>query len=294
LEDAQFNTRLGNSVLTNLTNAGVFNAGGGYAALSRVTSGSYNTAFGADALNKITTGSYNIALGQYAGSSLAATATNNIDIGNVGGANDSGVIRIGTQTGANNQTATYIAGINNSRVTGSPVFVTSSGQLGVLASSERYKTDIRSLEADTVKLTALRPVTFHLKTEPSGTLQYGLIAEEVDKVYPELVIRDADGTIQGVRYDELAPLLLSAYERDHRVLVEQQQQLAAQAEVLAAQAAALTAAQAQVTSLQAQMADVVALKQELAELRRLAEALAALRGVGGVEAEPVKQLAGSP
>jgi hypothetical protein len=87
--------------------------------------------------------------------------------------------------------------------------VTSSGQLGVLASSERYKTAITPMGENTKKLEQLRPVSFHLKTDPKGAVQYGLIAEEVDKVYPELVIRDDTGKIQGVRYDELAPMLLN-------------------------------------------------------------------------------------
>jgi hypothetical protein len=98
-------------------------------------------------------------------------------------------------------------------VTGSAVFITSSGQLGVLASSERYKTEIAPMGAGTEKLQELRPVSFHLKSEPNGPVQYGLIAEEVAKVYPELVIRDDKGKIQGVRYEELAPMLLNEVQK---------------------------------------------------------------------------------
>jgi hypothetical protein len=87
--------------------------------------------------------------------------------------------------------------------------VTATGRLGVLASSERYKTAIAPMGSNTTKLERLRPVTFHLKTDPKGALQYGLIAEEVAKVYPELVIRNESGWIDGVRYDELAPMLLN-------------------------------------------------------------------------------------
>jgi trimeric autotransporter adhesin len=90
-----------------------------------------------------------------------------------------------------------------------------------LASSERYKTGITSMKADTEKLQQLRPVMFHLKTEPDGSVQYGLIAEEVNKVYPELVVRDEAGHIQGVRYEELTPMLLSEVQQQH---VELQQQ----------------------------------------------------------------------
>ena len=102
-----------------------------------------------------------------------------------------------------------IAGIESSKVTGSAVYVTTTGRLGVLASSERYKTAIEPMGANTAKLSQLRPVTFKLKTDAEGTRQYGLIAEEVDRVYPELVIRDEAGKVQGIRYDELAPMLLN-------------------------------------------------------------------------------------
>jgi hypothetical protein len=125
-------------------------------------------------------------------------------------AGESGIIRIGTPS---TQITTYIAGIENAKVTGSPVYVTASGQLGVLASSERYKTAIAPMGAETEKLQELRPVSFHLKSDPRGAVQYGLIAEEVAKVYPELVIRDQAGTIQGVRYDELAPMLLNEVQK---------------------------------------------------------------------------------
>jgi hypothetical protein len=94
-----------------------------------------------------------------------------------------------------------------------------------LASAERYKTAIAPMGRRSEKLLQLRPVTFHLKAEPRGALQYGLIAEEVAKVYPELVTRDETGEIDGVRYDELAPLLLNEVRR-------QQERLAAQAREL--------------------------------------------------------------
>ncbi len=104
--------------------------------------------------------------------------------------------------------------------------MTSAGQLGVLGSSERYKTDITPLGPRTEKLQQLRPVSFHLKTDPRGTLQYGLIAEEVAKAYPELVIRDGAGKIQGVRYDELAPLLLNEVQQQQHKLAAQDAKLA--------------------------------------------------------------------
>jgi hypothetical protein len=175
---------------------------------------------------------------------------------------ESEVIRIGT---AGTQTKTFVAGIENSKVTGAAVYVTSSGQLGVLASSERYKTAIAPMGANTQKLQQLRPVTFHLKTDPEGAVQYGLIAEEVDKVYPELVIRDDQGKIQGVRYDELAPMLLNEMQK-------QQQKLAAEDATLKLQAdkfAALT------VKTEEQSAEIRGLKTQLAELNDLTQELRA-------------------
>jgi len=133
------------------------------------------------------------------------------------------VIRIGTE---NTQTAAYIAGISGAQVTGAAVYVTSSGRLGVQASSERYKTAIAAMGAHTDRLQELRPVSFHLKSDPDGALQYGLIAEEVDKVYPELVIRDQSGKIQGVHYEELAPMLLNEVQRQQAAIVELRKQVA--------------------------------------------------------------------
>jgi phage shock protein A len=106
-------------------------------------------------------------------------------------------------------------------LTGSEVVITSTGELGVHVSSERFKTAIAPMGSTTAKLGQLRPVTFKLKSDAIGARQYGLIAEEVAKVYPELVIRDESGRIDGVRYDELAPMLLNELQK-------QQQKIAAQ------------------------------------------------------------------
>jgi hypothetical protein len=172
--------------------------------------------------------------------------SNDIDIGNQGVAGESGTVRIGS---AGNQVATYIAGIENAKVTGSAVYVTAGGQLGVLASSERYKTAIAPMGTDTEKLQRLRPVSFHLKSDPKGAVQYGLIAEEVAKVYPELVIRDAAGKIQGVRYDELAPMLLNEVQKQQRIN-------AAQADQNNAQAAKIALLEQQLGGIQAALVDL--------------------------------------
>ena len=120
----------------------------------------------------------------------------------------------------------FVAGIESTKVTGNAVYVTAGGKLGVLASAERYKTAIESMGSNTDKLLRLRPVTFHLKNEPNGAVQYGLIAEEVNKIYPELVIHDEAGAIQGVRYDELAPMLLNEVQKQQAQLRDVKQQVA--------------------------------------------------------------------
>ena len=189
----------------------------GYGALYHNTTGSNNSVQGFCALKSNTTGSNNIAIGEYAGQNLT-TGGSNIDIGNNGVAGESAIIRLGSPAA---HVAAYIAGVSNAKVTGSTVYITSTGQLGVLASSERYKTGIESMGSNSKKLQQLRSVSFHLKTNPAGAVQYGLIAEEVAKVYPELVIRDDAGKIEGVRYEELAPLLLNEVQQQQHKLARQ-------------------------------------------------------------------------
>jgi len=144
-------------------------------------------------------------------------------------------LRLGTQgvsgvQGSGILTA-YVAGVASSQVTGSAVYITSSGQLGVMASSERFKTDVKTIADSSDKLSQLRPVTFTLKADSQRTLQYGLIAEEVAKIFPEMVIHGADGQIDGVRYEELTPLLLRELQVQQgkiRELERRQNQLSAQ------------------------------------------------------------------
>jgi len=214
-----YNTATGNYAL--LYSTGNYNTATGANALVADTTGSNNTALGYRALANNASGTNNIGVGFNSGDSLSGS--NNIDIGNEGVADESGIIRIGT---AGTQKHTFIAGISNSQVTGSAVYVTSAGKLGVLASSERYKISIASMGKDFERLQRLRPVTYHLKTDPHGAIQYGLIAEEVAQVFPELVIHDQSGRINGIRYEELAPLLLNEVQQQHQQLMQQQQKLA--------------------------------------------------------------------
>ena len=173
------------------------NTGVGENALSSLNTGLANTAVGVGALEKNTEGSKNTALGFRAGINLI-TGDDNIDIGNEGVAAESSTIRMGT---AGTHTRTFIAGITGVTVSGGiPVLIKSNGQLGTTTSSRRFKKDIRDMADATRDLMKLRPVLFIYKNDSSNTPQYGLIAEEVAEIYPELVVHSADGQIETVRY----------------------------------------------------------------------------------------------
>jgi hypothetical protein len=194
--------------------AGNHNTAMGYFALVGNTTGDSNTATGYDALLNNTTGANNIALGNFAGSNLT-TGNNNIDIGNLGVAGEANTIRIGTQE---TQTATYIAGISGVGVTGVAVKVNAAGQLGVGVSSQRFKEEIKPMDTASEAILGLKPVTFRYKKEldPEGTPQFGLVAEQVEKVNPDLVARDAEGKVYTVRYDAVNVMLLNEFLKEHR------------------------------------------------------------------------------
>ena len=161
------------------------------------------------------------------------TGSNNIHIGNLGLPADTALIRIGTQ---GTQTATFIAGISGVPVAGVPVMVDGNGQLGVAAaSSRRVKDDIRDMEDASAGLGKLRPVTFRYKAEPATgprPIEYGLIAEEVAEIYPELVVLDKDGQPAGVRYHVLPAMLLNELQRQQRVIEAQAAQAREQARLI--------------------------------------------------------------
>src|SRR5207237_10836574 len=167
--------------------------------------GNSNTAVGINALasnvGSSDTGGNNIALGANAGFNLT-NGSNNIDIGNAGVAADANKIRIGRQ---GTQTGTFIAGIYQANEGGTikPVYVNNSGQLGTQppASSRRFKKEIKPMDQTSEAILGLKPVTFQYKDDNTGIPQFGLIAEEVAKVNPDLVVRADDGAIYAVRYD---------------------------------------------------------------------------------------------
>jgi len=211
------NTATGRGALRNNT-IGDSNTATGRAALNMNTTGSSNMATGYQALFNNTIGSGNIALGDSAGINLT-TGNNNIDIGNFGVAGEANTMRIGTQ---GTQTSTFIAGISGVAVMGPAVHVSSSGQLGAQASSRRFKDDIKPINKASEVILALEPVSFRYKREidPDRTPQFGLVAEQVEKVDPALVARDADGKPYTVRYEAVNAMLLNEFLKEHRKVQE--------------------------------------------------------------------------
>src|SRR5207237_4405590 len=192
-----------------------------------------NTAEGCRGANTAS-GSNNVAVGSNAGGNLT-TGSNNIGIGaNVlGVAGEANTIRIGKQ---GTQKATFIAGISGVAVTGSTVVVNSTGKLGVATSSARFKQAIKPIDKASEAILALKPVSFRYKPEidPDGIPQFGLIAEEVEKINPDLVGRDENGKATTVRYEAVNAMLLNEFLKEHRK-VEQQEAAIEQLKASAAQ-----------------------------------------------------------
>jgi len=159
-------------------------------------------------------------LGAGAGSSLN-TGDNNIDIGNPGADHEANTIRIGTQ---GTQTATFIAGVSGGAVIGQYVKVNDAGQIGTAPSSKRFKDEIRPMDKASEAILALKPVAFRYKKDidPERTLQFGLVAEDVEKVNPDLVAPDKDGKPYTVRYEAVNAMLLNEFLKEHRKNDEQE------------------------------------------------------------------------
>jgi hypothetical protein len=205
------NTATGALALQN--NNATNNTATGFQALFHNSTGAGNTAVGFHALVN-NNGSSNIALGLSAGGNLT-TGSNNIDIGNSGVVGESNTIRIGSA-----QVRTFIKGISGVGVTGAAVVVNAAGQLGVAPSSQRFKDEIKPMDKASEAILALKPVTFRYKQEldPDGTAQFGLVAEDVEKVNPALVARDAEGKVYTVRYDAVNAMLLNEFLKEHRTV----------------------------------------------------------------------------
>ncbi len=257
-----FNTANGSAALLR-NRSGNNNTANGGGALSGNTTGSNNTADGVNALLNNRLGDQNIALGSSAGSNT--TGSNNIDIGNVGIRGESNRIRIGT---LGNHTDTFIAGISGVTVAeGVAVIIDANGQLGTVTSSERYKDEIKPMENASEAILALKPVIFRYKKklDPSGIPQFGLVAEEVEKVNPDLVARDEEGKPYTVRYEAVNAMLLNEFLKEHRKVQEQE---------------------ATITRLQKGMERVIArLEEQAAQIQKVSAQLATgrVRPTGGLE-----------
>jgi hypothetical protein len=200
--------------------SGSNNTANGFESLFNNTTGKFNTAAGENALFNNTTGNHNIALGDSAGTNLT-TGSNNIDVGNAGVASESRTIRIGTSA---THRATFIAGISGATVAGGVgVVIDASGHLGTIVSSDRYKKDIVPMDKASEALLALQPVSFHYNKEldPQGIPQFGLVAEQVEKVNPDLVARDEQGKPYTVRYEAVNAMLLNEFLKAHHQIEEQ-------------------------------------------------------------------------
>jgi hypothetical protein len=253
-----YNTATGSNVLLNNA-TGFYNTAAGHAALVANTTGSDNTAIGFETLLSNTTGADNTAIGFLAlwnnidGSNNVAlgdralsfntgdnniavganagfkvtTGGNNIDIGNVGKPDDANKIRIGKQ---GTQTDTFIAGIGGATVpTGVPVIVDTTGHLGTTTSSARFKENIHPMDKASEAILALQPVTFRYKhdLDPAGIPQFGLVAEEVEKVNSDLVARDEQGKPYTVRYEAVNAMLLNEFLKEHRKVEQLEKQIEA-------------------------------------------------------------------
>ena len=208
------NTAVGGVALSNNINGGD-NTAIGLRALGSNIDGSFNTAVGGGALTNNTTGNSNTALGVGAGSGVI-TADN--------------VIAIGAQ-GANVDSSCFIGnirGVTTANTNAIPVVIDSAHQLGTMSSSRRFKNEIQPMDKASEAILALRPVTFHYKSDKGGTPQFGLVAEQVAEVNPDLVVRDDEGEIYTVRYDAVNAMLLNEFLKTHRKMEAQEAMIARQ------------------------------------------------------------------
>jgi hypothetical protein len=277
-----YNTATGFQTLHS-NSIGAFNTGADRDALSSNTTGGDNTAVGVEAFISNTTGNRNtasgvvallnnkgdnnIALGDSAGFNLT-TGDNNIDIGNTGAIAESSKIRIGTRE---THTATFIAGISGVTVTGSQVIVNSNGKLGVTAFSERFKEEIKPMNKTSEAILSLQPVTFRYKKEldPQGIPQFGLVAEQVEKVDPDLVARDDNDKPYSVRYEAVNAMLLNEFLKEYHRVQALEATVAHQQSINAEQQ----------TEIQALTAS---LKEQAAQIQKVSDLLAADRSAARV------------
>ena len=253
------NTAVGRSALFG-NKSGTRNVAIGAQAMSAAEDADFNTAVGVKALNR-SRNLFNIGLGYSAGSQL--TADHNICIGNDGQTTDSGTIRIGSS----DHVRAFIAGISGARISGGVVQVNDAGQLGVAPSSRRFKHEIRPMNTASEAIFELSPVTFRYDQDidPQTMPQFGLIAEEVAKVNPALVLSDKEGKPYTVRYEAVNAMLLNEFLKEHRKNEKQE---------------------ATITELKVQIATLAAMvKEQAAQIQRVTLQLSTANGAAGMRSD---------
>ena len=237
------------------------NTANGSGALGNNTMGNNNTADGFQTLGNNTTGSFNIALGNNAGSGVS-TADDVICIG---------------AAGADVSHSCYIGNIfNQSSPSGLAVFVNSDGKLGTIMSSRRFKEDIKPMDKASEAILALQPVAFRYKKDfdPTGTAQFGLVAEDVAKVNPDLVVRDKEGKPYSVRYDQVNAMLLNEFLKERKKVENQQETIAQLKSDATKQEAATIELKSTVAQQQKAMEVLTAqLKEQAAQIQRVSAQL---------------------
>jgi hypothetical protein len=253
------NTAVGAAALLN-NKGGTANTATGLGVLHANTTGMGNTAIGASALGQNTTGDNNTAIGALAGSNQS-TGSGNVYIG-------VGVLGI-----AGESNACYIGSIfGQTSASGIPVLINSDNKLGTATSSNRFKEEIKPMDGASEGLFSLKPVTFCYKKaiDPAGILQFGLVAEDAEKVNPNLVVRDNEGKPYSVRYDQVNAMLLNEFLKEHRRVEDQARKLQRQEskaqqqeERLAKQDAIITQQQKQIKALAANVREQAAAIQKV-------------------------------
>ena len=221
---------------------GTGNTAIGTAALLDNTTGERNTAIGFNSLENNNRGNFNVALGAGAGSGVI-TADDVICIGrSVTGANVNNTCFIGNIRGVTTQNANAL-----------PVVIDGAGQLGTMSSSKRFKKEIKPMENASDSLLRLKPVTFHYKSDGTNRPEFGLIAEDVAKVNPDLVVRDDSGEIYTVRYDAVNAMLLNEFLKEHRKVEDLEANAAQQHKEITALAATVKEQAAQIQKVSAKL-----------------------------------------
>jgi Chaperone of endosialidase len=258
--EGNFNTADGNAALSSNT-TGDENTATGTGALRSNTDGDHNTAIGDFALQSNTDGDNNTAIGSGALSNATGMQNTALGVGAGSGVTTANsVICIGSGVaGENVSESCYIGNIfNATSSSGSAVFVNATGKLGTITSSRRFKEKIKPMDQVSKALFALKPVSFRYKKEidPAGTSQLGLVAEDVEKVNPDLVVRDKEGKAYSVRYDQVNAMLLNEFLKEHRkvenlkndfqtTVAQQQKEIAALTATVKEQAAQIQKVSAQ-------------------------------------------------